>query len=248
MHRFFIPELFSDVMEIKGVDARHIIKVLRLQPGARLQIVSDDGVTALAEIVALGGGAVRVRTLEKLAERHEPSVRITLAQGLAKGEKMDFICQKAVELGAAEIVPLAMAHSVVRLDADKAVKKTERWQKIAEAAAKQSKRDLIPRVGAVQTLAELLAADRSSTRLIAYECEDRLGLKTALQRAKAAGRLDSLLLIIGPEGGISEEELTAARAAGAEPVSLGRRILRAETAGLVAMSAVFYETGDLGEY
>lgn len=244
MHRFFIPQLYNEEMTITGVDAKHIGKVLRMQPGDKLQIVSDDGVSALAEVASVTESTVTVRCLEKLAESHEPAVKITLAQGLAKGEKMDFIIQKAVELGACSIVPVAMEHSVVRLDGAKADKKVERWQKIAEAAAKQSKRDIIPQVQPVQTVKEMLANNDCKTKIIAYECEDRMSLKTALREA---GQMEDLLLIIGPEGGISEAELAKAREAGAVPVSLGRRILRAETAGLVAMSAIFYETGDLGD-
>jgi len=244
MHRFFIPQLYNEEMSITGVDAKHIGKVLRMQPGDKLQIVSDDGVSALAEITAISESTVTVRCLEVLAESHEPAVKIILAQGLAKGEKMDFIIQKAVELGAYSIVPVAMEHSVVRLDGAKADKKVERWQKIAEAAAKQSKRDIIPQVQAVQSISQMLANNNCKTKIIAYECEDRMSLKTALREA---GQLDDLLLIIGPEGGISEGELSKAWEAGAVPVSLGRRILRAETAGLVAMSAIFYETGDLGD-
>lgn len=244
MHRFFIPQLYNEEMTITGVDAKHIGKVLRMQPGDKLQIVSDDGVSALAEVIAITESTVTVRCLEKLAESHEPAVKITLAQGLAKGEKMDFIIQKAVELGVYSVVPVAMEHSVVRLDGAKADKKVERWQKIAEAAAKQSKRDIIPQVQAVQSVSEMLANNNCKTKIIAYECEDRMSLKTALREA---GQLEDLLLIIGPEGGISEAELAKAREAGAVPVSLGRRILRAETAGLVAMSAIFYETGDLGD-
>lgn len=244
MHRFFIPQPYAPEMTIRDVDARHISKVLRMQPGDQIQIVSDDGVTALAAISTLQQDTVTVRCLEKLAETHEPSVKITLAQGLAKGEKMDFIIQKAVEMGVNSIVPVAMEHSVVRLEGIKAVKKVERWQKIAEAAAKQSKRDIIPQVQQVQTVAQMLAVNNLQHKIIAYECEDRLGLKSALQQCKP---LEELLLIIGPEGGISETELQQARNCGAVPVSLGRRILRAETAGLVALSAILYETGDLGE-
>ena len=247
MHRFFVPQLYNEEMYIEGVDARHISKVLRMQPGDKLQIVSDDGVSAMAEITAIASERVSVRCLEKLAESHEPRVRLVLAQGLAKGEKMDFIIQKAVEMGAYSVIPVAMEHSVVRLDGAKAAKKVERWQKIAESAAKQSKRDIIPQVQQVQSMAEMLANCDCTTKIIAYECEDRLSLKAALKAAEAAGGIKELLLIIGPEGGISEGELALARQAGAVPVSLGRRILRAETAGLVAISAIFYETGDLGD-
>ena len=197
MHRFFIPQPYSDTMTIMGVDARHIYTVLRMQCGSRVQIVSDDGVTALAEIADANESVVTVKCLEVLAESHEPSVRIVLAQGLAKGE----------------------------------------------AAAKQSKRDIIPMVQPVQTMEQMLADNPCDCKLIAYECEDKLGLKAALQKEQA---LKELLLIIGPEGGISETELQQARTAGALVVSLGKRILRAETAALVAAAAIFYETGDLG--
>lgn len=246
MHRFFVPQLYNEEMTISGVDARHISKVLRMQPGAQVQIVSDDGVSALAEIVAIDSEQVTVRCIEKLSESHEPRVRLILAQGLAKGEKMDFIIQKAVEMGAYSVVPVAMEHSVVRLDGPKADKKVERWQKIAESAAKQSKRDIIPQIQPVQSMAKMLENNDCSTKIIAYECEDRLSLKTALRKAEEKGITD-LLLIIGPEGGISEHELELAKNAGAMAVSLGKRILRAETAGLVAISAIFYETGDLGD-
>ena len=247
MHRFFVPQIYNEEMYIEGVDARHISKVLRMQPGAQLQIVSDDGVSAMAEITAIDSERVTVRCLEKLAESHEPRVKLVLAQGLAKGEKLDFIIQKAVDMGAYSVIPVEMEHSVVRLDGVKAAKKVERWQKIAESAAKQSKRDIIPEVQPVQSMAEMLAQCDCQTKIIAYECEDRLSLKAALKAAEAAGGISELLLIIGPEGGISEAELEQARQAGAVPVSLGRRILRAETAGLVAISAIFYETGDLGD-
>lgn len=246
MHRFFIPQLYSEEMYIEGVDARHISKVLRMQPREKLQIVSDDGVSAVAEIASIDRERVYVRCLEKLAESHEPQVKLVLAQGLNKGEKMDFIVQKAVEMGAYSVVPVAMEHSVVRLEGAKAAKKVERWQKIAESAAKQSKRDIIPQVQPVQSMAQMLADNNFQTKIIAYECEDKISLKAALQAAEAGG-IQKLLLIIGPEGGISEHELELAKAAGAVPVSLGRRILRAETAGLVAISAIFYETGDLGD-
>ena len=243
MHRFFIPRPYADEMEIDGIDARHIYTVLKMKPGEKVQIVSDDGVTALAQIAETAPGRTVVKCLKVIAESHEPAVKITLAQGLVKGEKMDFIIQKAVELGVSRIVPLAMEHSVVRYDGDKAAKKRERWQKIAESAAKQSKRDIIPEVAAVTTMDRLMAECGCTTKIIAYECEDKQGLKQVL---RANPQTDSILVIIGPEGGISEAELNTARAGGAVPVSLGRRILRAETAGLIALSAILYEFDELG--
>ena len=248
MHRFFVPQNFGNEMIITGVDAKHISKVLRMTIGDELQIVSDDGVTAQGKISFIDAACVKVGSLKIIGESNEPKVKITLAQGLAKGEKMDFIIQKAVELGVTSIVPVAMEHSVVQLDGAKAIKKVERWQKISESAAKQSKRNIIPLVQPVMSVAEMLAKNNCSTKIIAYECENQISLKSVLKEAIEQNKIENLLLIIGPEGGISEDELDLARAAGAKPVSLGRRILRAETAGLVAMSAIFYETGDLGEY
>ena len=231
MHRFFIPRPYAENMMIDGIDARHIYTVLKMKPGEKVQIVSDDGVTALAEITETAPGQTLVKCLEVIAESHEPAVKITLAQGLVKGEKMDFIIQKAVELGVSRIVPLAMEHSVVRYDGEKAAKKC------------QSKRDIIPQIAEVAAIDKLMAECDCTTKIIAYECEDRQGLKQVLQSNL---KTDSILIIIGPEGGISEAELDKARSGGAVPVSLGRRILRAETAGLTALSAVLYEFDELG--
>ena len=137
----------------------------------------------------------------------------------------------------------SMEHSVVRYDGEKAAKKCQRWQKIAESAAKQSKRDIIPQIAEVAAIDKLMAECDCTTKIIAYECEDRQGFKQVLQSNL---NTDSILIIIGPEGGISEAELDKARSGGAVPVSLGRRILRAETAGLTALSAVLYEFDELG--
>ena len=180
---------------------------------------------------------------EILRESHEPDVRISLLQGLAKGEKMELIIQKAVEIGVTEIFPLAMDHSVVVLDRSKAGKKTERWQKIAEAAAKQSKRDVIPVVHEVMKLSQVLKEEKWDLLVIAYESENRISLKEVLQVRRNA---KSIGVIIGPEGGLSNEEVKVAQDAGGTAVSLGRRILRTETAGLVAATAILYETDNLG--
>ena len=243
MHRFFIPKPYKQEMQITGQDAHHIIDVLRMGPGDPLQVVADDGISFVGEITAVSTNTVTISAKEILRETHEPDVRISLLQGLAKGEKMELIIQKAVEIGVAEIFPLAMDHSVVVLDRSKAGKKTERWQKIAEAAAKQSKRDMIPDVHEVMKLSQVLQEEKWDLLVIAYESENRISLKEVLQAHKNA---KSIGVIIGPEGGLSNEEVKAAQEAGGIAVSLGRRILRTETAGLVAAAAILYETDNLG--
>ena len=243
MHRFFIPKPFKQEMQITGRDAHHIIDVLRMAPGDRLQVVADDGISFVGEITAVGTNTVTVLAREVLRETHEPDVRISLLQGLAKGEKMEFIIQKAVEIGVTDIFPVAMEHSVVVLDSSKAEKKVERWQKIAEAAAKQSKRDSIPTVHEVMVLDQILQQEKWDLLLVAYESENKVSLKEALQAHKEAKTVG---VVIGPEGGLSTEEVEAAKECGGIAVSLGRRILRTETAGLVAATAILYETDNLG--
>jgi 16S rRNA (uracil1498-N3)-methyltransferase len=242
MHRFFIAKAFQEKMTISGMDAHHIQDVLRLKIGDKVQIVADDGVVALGEITAWEKGKVFLQCVKIAAGSHEPTVKISLAQGLAKGEKMDFVIQKAVELGISTVYPVSMEHSVVQLKGPQAEKKLQRWQKIAESAAKQCQRDLIPNVAPVQNLAKVLQEDTSELKLLAYEGETQQSLKTVLEAHPEA---KSMLVIIGPEGGISEKELAAAEAAGALTVSLGHRILRTETAGMVVLTAILYATGNL---
>ena len=231
-------------MNITGADAHHISKVLRMQVGDTLQIVSIDQVCALMKIRTITGGEVTIDLIEKLPQDHEPSVKIILAQGLPKSDKMDFIVQKAVELGVSVICPIAMENSVVRLDSAKGEKKQTRWQKIASEAAKQSKRDIVPEVLAPASLAQVLEKYKEvPVKILAYEVEDKQSLKEVLQKA---GNFQAVLLLIGPEGGISKDELALAQAAGMQPVSLGKRILRTETAGLATIAAILYETGNLG--
>ena len=243
MYRFFLPVPFADTMEITGQDAHHITHVLRMKTGSQLQIVSVDQVTALMEIQGFEDGKVRLSLVRTLEQDHEPSVAVTLIQGLPKSDKMEWVIQKAVELGVSEILPAAMERSVVRLDAEKGAKKAQRWQKIAEAAAKQSKRDRIPTVAAPAPLRQILEERTEELRLIAYEVEDTQGIRQVLSAHPNARRV---AFLIGPEGGISKEEFTLARQLGWESVSLGPRIMWTETAALAALTAIMYETGNLG--
>lgn len=244
MHRFFVKENFADKMNIIGPDAHHIANVLRMKAGDELQIVTLDQVSALMTITAVDLKSIQITVKTILPGANEPVVKIHLVQGLPKSDKMELIIQKVVELGAVEIIPTAMSNSVVKLGGDKATKKVERWQKIAEAAAKQSKREIIPTIADVQDFQAMLSYTKDiPLKIIAYEVEDHKGLRQVLQAHAAT---QEIALLIGPEGGVAKEELAAALAQGWQAVSLGKRILRTETAGLAAIAAILYEAGDFG--
>lgn len=237
MYRFFVEEKYKEFMTVTGGDAHHIMNVLRLGRGDVIQIVADDGTVARGEITDINDHAVTVHCHEIVAESHEPTVNITLAQGLAKGEKMDFVIQKAVELGVKSVIPVLMEHSVVRLTEERALKRVERWQKIALAAAKQCKRECVPKIFPMQAFKNLFVTKDYDLILLAYEGELETSLKSVLREQKYS----NILLIIGPEGGLSQEEIETATAKGARTISLGRRILRTETAGLAAVAGIMYE-------
>ena len=243
MYRFFVTDDFAPYMAITGQDAHHISHVLRMKVGEEIQIVSLDQVTAVMRITGFGEGKVALELVEQLERDHEPTVDVTLIQGLPKQDKLEWVIQKAIELGVTTIRPAVMEHSVVRLDAVKAQKKQERWQKIAEAAAKQSKRDLIPQVALPEKLETILRNCTAELKIIAYEVEEGHGIRALLQQHKD---VHSVAFLIGPEGGISKAEYTLARELGWYSVSLGPRIMRTETAALAALTAIMYETGNLG--
>ena len=243
MYRFFVPRNFAPEMVIDGQDAHHISHVLRMKAGDQVQIVSLDQVTALMEITGFTEHQVALSLVEKIERCHEPSVQVTLIQGLPKQDKLEWVIQKAIELGVTAIQPAVMDHSVVKLDPVKAEKKLERWQKIAEAAAKQSKRDIIPQVLPVRAFKEVLQGCTAELKIIAYEVEDGQGSRQALQVQQEA---KTAALIIGPEGGISKDEFALSQKLGWASVSLGPRIMRTETAALAALTAIMYETGNLG--
>ena len=238
MHRFFLEEKFEENISIQGPKAHHILNVLRMQPDEELELVFDDGIIARMRIEEVASGYVALRSLEILEKGSEPMCQVTLAQGLAKGEKMDFVLQKVVELGAEAIIPLAMENCVVKIPPNKQLQRLERWSKIIAAAAAQSHRDRLPRLFPISTLSEALAADYDLI-LLAYEGERQTMLKEVLR----GSNYKKILVIIGPEGGISPAELALAAKFGAKRISLGKRILRTETAGIVVLSNIFYELG-----
>ena len=236
MHRFYADEgrLAEDMAYLTAEDARHAARVLRMAAGEQAEVFLQ-GRRYLGEISDLSPEDVALRLLEELPST-EAKLRVTLYQGLPKADKMELIIQKAVELGAEAIVPVAMSRCVVRLDERDGRKKQERWQKIAREACKQSGRCLMPEVDAPIPFKELL------NRLSGHDAaivpwEDARGYSlNAFHREQPD--ITSLAVVIGPEGGMSAEEVEAMKQAGCLPVTLGPRILRTETAGLAAISAL----------
>lgn len=251
--RFFLEEAANvgDEVALNPTDSYHLSRVLRRKPGAQIELVSANRVFA-AEILAVGE-PVRVRLLEELAAYSESPLELILLQGLAKGERMELVLQKAVELGAVKIVPVACERSVVRIAGDKAAAKQARWQKIADAAAKQCGRTRLVEVAPPMSLAEALAGLPEGCRII-MPWEEADGVEVGCSLRQALSKTDgnaaksapkAAALIIGPEGGLSVQEAELAQAHGARLATLGRRILRTETAAIAAMSIIMYVWGDL---
>ncbi len=244
MTRFFIEEnqVKDGTATISGPDAHHIGKVLRYLPGQEIILVWRQQAW-LGKIGRMGEDRVEIALLAPLEETKEAPLDLYLLQGIAKGEKMDFIIQKSVELGIKALIPVSCHYSVVQLTGAKAIERQKRWQKIAESAAKQCGRLTIPEVYPVSAMAEALAYLPEDCRIImAWEKTEELSLARALdgEAPKTAA------LIIGPEGGITFEEALLAKEKGASLVSLGKRILRTETAALAALSIIMYRWGDVG--
>ena len=241
MHHFFVaPEQVGQTgIRIVGQDVNHMKHVLRMKPGEEVLVSDGTGTDYLCAVSALESDAVSVKILSVNRDTRELPSRIWLFQGLPKSDKMELIIQKAVELGAARIVPVATKNAVVRLDAKKEAAKRTRWQAIAESAAKQSKRSLMPEVMKLMTLKEafeLIERERFDIRLIPYEHE--AGMEGSRQELLKVAPGQEIAVFIGPEGGFDETEIELALKMGVRPVSLGKRILRTETAGLAMLSVL----------
>ena len=243
MRRFFVRSLEKPVLT--GTEALHAVKVLRLQPGAVIVVCDDEGHSAETEVTAVSEERVALQVRRVLDETTEAELQLHILQGLAKGEKMEWVLQKTVELGCSFFAPIAAERSVLRLDAKKAAARQERWERIALEAAKQCKRSRIPEIRPVASLEAALAAlPEDSLLIVLYEDEQSLGLKEAL--AALTERPRHVAVLIGPEGGLSPQEVAAVRQYGALVVRMGPRILRTETAAVAAAAVVMYELGDLG--
>lgn len=245
MQRYFIDKPFNEAKEaiITGDSARHITKVMRMQEGDKV-IVVTEGVAHISEIVEVAQDVIVKQTGETVASPELP-VQVTIACGLPKGDKLELIAQKATELGMYRLVPFVAERSIVKWDDKKAKKNVERLQKIALEAAEQSHRTHMPIVELPMTFKQLVATfGQYDVVFIADEEDAKQERRTRFAdklKAFAASEGKTILCIFGPEGGISRKESDALIAAGAQTMSLGPRILRAETAPLYALSAISYE-------
>lgn len=241
MYRFFVEEsqIYNGTVHITGSDVNHIKNVLRMRPGEKILVSTGGEKEYHCAVSDFPEGEVLAAVEEVTAADRELPSGIVLFQGLPKGDKMELIIQKAVELGAMEIVPVEMKRCVVKLDRKKAEKKAERWQTIALGAAKQSKRMQIPTVHTPVTFQQALAMmAESDVRLMPYEnAEGMEGTRRILESIEPG---ESIAVLIGPEGGIDEAEVEMAMKAKVEPITLGKRILRTETAGMTVLSILVY--------
>ena len=225
---------------ITGADVNHICHVLRMRVGEQFYVTDgESGGKYLCALKEASEDQVTCDILRIIEESSELPCEITLYQGLPKADKMELIIQKAVELGVNRIVPVSTKRSIVKLDDKKAGAKISRWQGIAEAAAKQSKRDVIPQIGDVMTLKEALKeAAEFEVSMMPYENAEGMAFTRKLLDEIRPGQ--RIAIFIGPEGGFDDGEVEAALAQGTQPVTLGRRILRTETAGLAMLSMLVY--------
>ena len=246
MPKFFTArENISDSrIIINNEDVSHITKVLRLKCGDEIIVCDGRGYDYNAQIENIEQKEIVCKILSKKKCKSEPNVEVTLFQGIPKASKMDYIIQKTTELGISRIVPVMLDRCVVKLENKKAeMKKRERWQKIANEAAKQSGRGVVPiiemPVGLDDVIENIKAMDLC---FVPYECEEQQKLRTVLTSKKD---IKTVGYIIGPEGGFDIAEIDKVKAAGIDTVTLGRRILRTETAGEAVISMIMYEIGDI---
>lgn len=246
MYQFFVEpsQIQGNQIMITGKDVNHIKNVLRMKKGEEISVSNGmDGKEYRCGIEEFAEDAV-ICTLRFIKEDAlELPSKIYLFQGLPKADKMELIIQKAVELGVYQVIPVACKRAVVKLDEKKAKNKITRWQGIAEAAAKQSKRGIIPEVKEVMTMKEAIAYSQNcQVRIIPYELAE--GMKRTKEIISSLKPGEDVAIFIGPEGGFEETEVKEAMESGIEPITLGKRILRTETAGMTVLSIIMYQLED----
>lgn len=256
MQRYFVaPEQFQDgSVVLRGEDAHHAARVMRMAAGDSFIVCDGKGRSVLATATEVGAQEVRGDIAEWLEPDSEPFWRVAIAQSLPKGDKMELVIQKGTEIGAAAFLPFQSERNVVQYDGKKEAKRLERWSKIAKEAAEQAHRHIVPEVHPVRGWKELLAGF-SSFDLVLF-CYERagdsahgIGIADAVKSWRSLRNSDGapqILLVAGPEGGFSDREAGEAQEAGAVLTGLGKRILRAETAGIAGLTCLLYESGEMG--
>lgn len=243
MYQFFVEEgqINKDRIVIVGDDVNHIKNVLRMKVGEEIAVSNGvDGKEYRCEIVSLEKDEVICKLRFIKEDGVELPAKVYLFQGLPKADKMELIIQKAVELGVYSVIPVATKRSIVKLDDKKAASKRIRWQGISEAAAKQSKRKIIPEIGEVVSFKEAIKLTKDmEIKLIPYELAEDMGKTKEIIQGIEPGQ--SVAIFIGPEGGFDESEIEFARQEGVEAITLGKRILRTETAGMTVLAWLMYQ-------
>lgn len=248
LHKFFVPKenIHNDIALVEGDDVKHIYKVLRLEEGNIVNINNCNGEEYIGEIISVDKKEVKVLLKEKVEINRESFLKISLFQGLPKSSKMDLIVQKAAELGVMSITPLLTERVVVRTEMSEFTK-TERWKRIALEACKQCKRSIIPQINTPIEFNTLIPSlSQYDLIVVPYENEKGYGIKNLIKDLN--DEIRNVAVIIGPEGGFEEDEISSLKDKNGKIVTLGPRILRTETAGFVCASILQYELGDLGGY
>ena len=248
MPKFFVrdSQINENIITILGTDVNHIVNVLRLKMDDEIQVCNEDtGDNYKTKIIELNKEIVKCNILEKIKSKAEANVHINILQGLPKAEKMELIIQKCTELGVKEITPVEMERCIVKLDGKSASKKQERWQKIAEVAAKQSGRDKIPQINSVTNIKNICnMLEDYDIVLVPYENEKNITLKEVVKELPKKDL--KIAIIIGPEGGFEEKEIKMLEQNSCKIVTLGNRILRTETVAIAMTSVILYELADFG--
>ncbi|MDR1565642.1 MAG: 16S rRNA (uracil(1498)-N(3))-methyltransferase [Oscillospiraceae bacterium] len=241
MPRFFINGAPGDIYALQGEDFIHLSKSLRMQCGELLTLCNGKGLDFICSVQSIEPQQAILKVLETQPNKAEPDIKVTLFQCLPKGDKLDTVIQKAVELGVFELVPVISSRVISRPDAKALDKKRQRWQKVALEAAKQSGRGIVPQIKECLSLKEMCKQLPSFEQ--ALFCYEKGGapVKSVLEEEKP----HALAVIIGPEGGFAPEEAELIQSSGGTAVTLGTRILRTETAPLAVLSIIMYQTGNI---
>lgn len=248
MYKFFVnsEQIKQDEVSIVGEDVNHIKNVLRLEINDRIEVTEiTTSCSYECELKEVNKEGIKAKIIKKIEVSNEPKTYLHIFQGLPKADKLEWIIQKAVEVGVSEITPVMMERTIVKLEDKTKMKKTERWRKIAEVAAKQSKRDKIVNINLPINIQSIYEKTKNyDIVLIAYENESQKDIKTLLRQVQGKENL-KIAVIIGPEGGLEEKEVEYLISQGAETITLGKRILRTETAPIVLASVIMYEFDEM---